>query len=665
MSEPRNIVITPALPYANGSIHLGHMLEHVMADIMARFYRLRGDNCLLICADDTHGTPIMLGAKARGITPEQLIEQSKNEHLRDFEGFEVAFDNYSMTHADSTREIADKIFKKLEASGYLKKQSIEQAYCEHDKMFLPDRFIKGNCPSCGAEDQYGDSCEACGAVYSPVELKNSACALCGNPPVSRSSEHLFLDLESLKEFLGSWITEHTPKEVQNKLFEWLGSELQPWCISRDAPYFGFEIPGHPNKYYYVWFDAPIGYIGSLKEWCERNSKDVLEFWNDPKTEVFHIIGKDIVYHHALFWPAMLKANAMKTPTKILPHGMLMVNGKKMSKSRGTFILASKYLEYLEPSYFRYYLACKLNGSIEDQDFSFDDFVARVNSDLVGKITNVASRGAQMLAKLGGGLTSIDPNALHLIEKAQALSEKISENFEKTDFSKVTLLVRSIADDANKYFDEHEPWKSIKQDPEKTRAILSTVLNLFRIMSIYLKPILPSYAKNVETLFREEPFTWSSLFELREAGELNPYTHLMKRIDRKQLDALQTASVEKLDDKKPDKKSKKVEKRPEISIDDFLKIELRVAKIVCAEEVEGADKLLRLELDLGDSKKQVFAGIKSAYQATELVGRLTVVVANLAPRKMKFGISEGMVLAAGKGIHLLSPDEGAKPGDLIS
>ena len=470
----------------------------------------------------------------------------------------------------------------------------------------------------------------------------------------------------MKEFLSSWIKEHTPKEVQNKLYEWLNSELQPWCISRDAPYFGFEIPGHPGKYYYVWFDAPIGYLGSLKEWCDSQSKDVFSFWNDKKTEVFHVIGKDIVYHHALFWPAMLKATELKTPTKIMPHGMLMVNGKKMSKSRGTFILASKYLEYLEPGYFRYYLACKLNGSIEDQDFSFDDFVARVNSDLVGKITNVASRGAQMLQKLGGGLTTIDSDAKGLIEKAQALSEKIAENYEKADFlAKAMLQIRSIADDANKYFDDHEPWKLIKTDPEKTRCILSTILNLFRIMSIYLKPVLPSYVKKVEALFGEQAFTWSSLFELRESGELQNYEHLIKRIDRKQLDALQDASVEKA--APTAKKAKKKDNaKHEVSYDDFAKLDLRVAKVIKAEEVEGADKLLRLELDIGNSTKQVFAGIKSAYRAEDLVGRLTIMVANLAPRKMKFGLSEGMVLAAGEGknIRLLSPDEGAKPGDEV-
>lgn len=673
MTGKRKILITAALPYANGSIHLGHMVEHFLVDFWARYLKMRGHDCQLICAADTHGAPIMMNAQAHGMEPADFVEKHRKEQMLDFEGFEVSYDNYSSTNTELNRELAAEIFLALESQGHIVKKSIQQAYCEHDKMFLPDRFVKGTCPKCKAPNQYGDGCEVCGTVYSASELLLPACSLCGREPIEKDTEHLFIKLEDFRSFLQQWVPEHTHVAIQNKLQEWLKSELQTWCISRDEPYFGFEIPGHAKKYYYVWFDAPIGYMSSFKEWCSKNGRDFKTEWNDSDREIYHVIGKDIVYHHTLFWPSMLKGAGYQTPKAVKVHGMLNVNGEKMSKSRGTFVQARTYLKHLESSYMRYYLACKISSSIDDLDLNLDDFVARVNSDLIGKITNVASRGAQMLAKLDSCMGSLDEEGLELVKKAQQLSSEISQHFEQTDFSKAMLLIRTIADDANRYFDSYEPWKLIKVDEEKTKVVLTTILNLFRIMSVYLKPILPSYVEKVEALFGEGSYQWDDSQTILENHEIKPFKHLLKRVDPKKVEAIRKETQELLAPKttKESKKSnpsKKEEVSPEIGIEDFLKVDLRVAKIIEASEVEGAKKLLKLMLDIGEEKpRQVFSGIKSSYQAEDLIGRLTVMVANLAPRKMKFGLSEGMVLAAGdgKGIYILSPDNGAEPGQRIT
>ena len=487
-SDQRNIVITAALPYANGSIHLGHMVEHTMVDFWTRFQKMRGHNCTLICADDTHGTPIMINAKKQGITPEQLIAKSKKEHLEDFSAFGIAYDNYSSTNDEANRELANTIYTHLRDNGHIEQKEIEQYYCEHDKMFLPDRYVKGTCPKCKAEDQYGDGCEVCGAVYDAAELIKPSCTICGNLPVLKNTSHAFLNLENFRSFLEPWVKDHTAPEVAKKLQEWLGDKLQSGCISRDAPYFGFEVPGLKDKFYYVWFDAPVGYISSFKEYCDRNGKNYKEEWD--KAEIYHCIGKDIVYHHALFWPSMLKGSGFNTPKEILVHGMLKVNGTKMSKSRGTFVQAATYIKHLQADYLRYYLACKMTSGIEDLDLNWDDFCARVNSDLIGKITNVASRGAQMLAKLDSKMTKLDDEGKTLVELAQSKSELIAEFYEERNFSKAMLEIRSIADEANKYFDKYEPWKLVKVDEEKTKVVLTTILNMFRTMAVYLKPVLP-------------------------------------------------------------------------------------------------------------------------------------------------------------------------------
>ena len=676
MAKKRKILITPALPYANGSIHLGHMVEHLLVDFWARYFKMSGHDCQLICADDTHGAPIMLNAQKQGITPEELIAKSKEEHVNDFTDFEVEYDNYSSTNTSKNEEVAAEIFKALEDKGHVEKKTIKQAYCEHDKMFLPDRFVKGTCPKCGAEEQYGDGCEVCSTVYGASELKEPHCSICGNTPVQKDSEHLFVKLNDFKSFLESWVAEHTDPAIKNKLDEWLKNELQSWCISRDEPYFGFEIPGHPKKYYYVWFDAPVGYISSFSEWCEKNGRDFKEEWNHEDREIYHVIGKDIVYHHTLFWPSMLKAADYKLPSKVMVHGMLNVNGTKMSKSRGTFIMTRTYLKHLDASYMRYYMACKISSSIDDMDLNLQDFVSRVNSDLIGKITNVASRGAQMLHKLDGRIGELSPEGQELMTKSRAIGEKIAEHYEAADFSKAMLAVREIADEANKYFDSYEPWKLIKTDEAKTKEVLSTILNMFRLMAIYLKPILPSYVAKVESLFKEESYMWSDADKTLENYEISSFSHLLKRVDPKKVEAIQDETKKLLgtNTKAKTSKSKKKPKKDSnaiaetIDFDQFMKVDLRVAKIVKAAEVEGADKLLQLTLDIGEAgTRNVFAGIKSSYKPEDLEGRLTVMVANLAPRKMKFGMSEGMVLAAGDGkdICILSPDEGAKPGQRIS
>ena len=697
----KSMIVTAALPYANGEIHLGHLVEYSQADFWTRFHKMKGRDCHYFCADDTHGTPIMVSARQQGITPEELIAGARERHLRDLNGFQVHFDNFSSTNSQTNKEMCSEIFLKMQENAHITTRSINQAYCEHDKMFLPDRFVRGECPKCGTEDQYGDSCDSCGATYAPTDLKSPACSICGNAPVEKASEHVFFKLNDFKEYLRSWLLENCTKEVSNKMLEWFEEDLREWDISRDAPYFGFEIPGFKDKYFYVWVDAPVGYMASAKEWCDANGRDFSKYWDD--SEIYHFIGKDIVYFHTLFWPAMLKAANKTTPSGVFVHGMLTVNGVKMSKSKGTFINAKTYLEHLDPMYLRYYYACKFNSSMEDVDLNLEDFVSRVNSDLVGKITNLASRGAQMLNKrLGGELCAPDADGLKVIQMAMEKSEEIAALYASRDFSKALRLIREIGDEANRYFDEKAPWKLIKEDEEETRKILSSTLNLFRILAVYLKPILPEYAKKVEVMFSNlkvielddlEKLTdleshvqakvsdakdhaghselfWKHSLSLIVSGKLNDYEHLATRIDPKTIDLILEASKKDLKAKEA-KTKKKDEKKgnslmSEITIDDFMKVDLRIAKIVDAGPVEGADKLIRLQLDIGEhGTRQVFAGIKAAYDPKDLIGRHTVMVANLKPRKMKFGTSEGMVLAAGAGgsdLFILSPDDGAKAGD---
>ena len=708
MAEPRKILVTAALPYANGQIHLGHLVEYLQVDFWSRFQKMRGHECLYICADDTHGTPIMVRARQEGRTPESLIEQSAIEHQKDFKDFLIEFDHYGSTHSSENHELIKEVYEAVKEKGHILSRSIDQLYCEHDKMFLPDRFVKGTCPKCQSENQYGDSCDKCSATYTPADLKDAHCSICGSKPILKSSEHLLFQLQNFQNFLKEWVPQHTQKEVSKKMSEWLDQDLREWDISRDEPYFGFKIPGYDNKYFYVWMDAPLGYISTTWQWCKKNGKKLEDYWVNSKAnlknEIYHCIGKDIVYFHTLFWPAMLSSTRFKTPSEIWVHGMLTVNGEKMSKSKGTFVSARTYLNHLSPEYLRYYYACKLSNTVDDLDLNFDDFVQRVNSDLIGKITNLGSRGAQMLTKkLDGIMGTPSEEGYALIRKAQAQAEKIAGYFNNREFSRAINEIRSLADDANKYFDEKAPWKTLDSDPESTKQVVTTILNIFRILAIYLKPILPAYTVQVEKLFGEESYTWYHLAQILTQVKINSYEHLATRIDPIKVEAILDETkklIEKSSEKKSgagagggggasagipvtkvttdvkskDKVQNKIKERtevgstPEITYEDFAKVDLRVAKITHAETIVEADKLLRLTVDLGEPQpRQIIAGIRSAYRAEDLVGRLTVVVANLAPRKMKFGISQGMVLAAGTGgneLYILSPDTGAKPGDAV-
>ena len=654
------MIVTAGLPYANGEIHLGHLVEYLQADFWVRFQKLRGVDCRYFCADDTHGTPIMVAAKQKNLRPEELIDAARLRHMEDFRSFQIHFDHYSSTHSAANQELCGEIFAGMQRGGHIETRSIQQAYCEHDQMFLPDRFVKGICPRCGATDQYGDSCDSCGATYAPTELKQPACSICGNPPTKRASEHVFFKLNDFKDFLRDWLPAHTSKEVTNKMLEWFEQDLRDWDISRDAPYFGFPIPGFKDKYFYVWVDAPIGYMATAKEWCEAQGRDFAAYW--AGSEIYHFIGKDIVYFHTLFWPAMLKAAGYNLPTQVFVHGMLTVNAVKMSKSKGTFINARTYLKHLDPMYLRYYYACKFNASMEDVDLNLEDFLGRVNSDLVGKITNLASRGAQMLNKrLDGRIGSMDSAGAELVNRTAVLADEIAALYEAREFAKVLRILRDQSDEANRYFDEMAPWKTIKDSPEQAREVLSTTLNFFRLLAIYLKPILPEYVAKVEELLRIDELKWSDLSTRLVDHGIAEYQPLAVRIEASSLEALVEDSKEKLSSATP-----VAPLSDSISMEEFMKVDLRVARIAAAEPVEGADKLLRLQLDLGPyGQRQVFAGISKAYQAQDLVGRLTLAVANLQPRKMKFGVSEAMVLAAGAGgneLYLFSPDAGAKPGD---
>ena len=716
--QPRKILVTSALPYANGSIHLGHLVEYIQTDIWVRFQKMRGNECHYVCADDTHGTPIMLRAEAEGITPEQLIERVGKEHKADFDAFSVEFDNFGSTNSSETKVCAETIYKSLKAKGLIEVRSIEQYYDPVKNMFLPDRFIKGECPKCHAKDQYGDNCEVCGAAYAPTDVINPYSAVSGAKPELRNSDHYFFKLsaETCQQFLREWTRSGTLQpEAANKMQEWLGAEgenkLTDWDISRDAPYFGFEIPDAPGKYFYVWLDAPVGYMGSFRQLCEKqtppspnpsqpplvrggaNSEEERsapspdkgragegftplnfdDYWKQGSdAELYHFIGKDILYFHALFWPAMLQHAGFRTPTKLFAHGFLTVNGEKMSKSRGTFITARSYVDHIKNTeYLRYYYAAKLNGSMEDLDLNLDDFVAKVNSDLIGKYINIASRCAGFISKrFDGKLGNTDVAAASEFQSSFTNGE-IAHCFEQRDFSRALREIMRLADVANQYIAEKKPWDLAKQEGKETELheACSTALTLFRDLTLYLKPVLPELAKQVENFLNIAPLAWNGAWQPLPAGHtINTYQHLAIRLDPKLIEAMVAANQESL---KP-MNTAPVEAKPAIaplaetiSIDEFSKVDLRVAKIVNAEHVEGAEKLLKLTLDIGEAQpRTVFAGIKSAYDPEKLKGRMTVMVANLAPRKMKFGLSEGMVLAASgdaPGLFILSPDDGAQPG----
>ncbi|OAH96702.1 methionine--tRNA ligase [Methylomonas methanica] len=682
----RKILVTSALPYANGPIHLGHLVEYIQTDIWVRFQKQRGHNCYYVCADDTHGTPIMLRADKEGITPEQLIADVEKQHRADFQEFGVAFDQYHSTHSPENKEYSALIYKRLRDGGHISQRSITQAYDPVKNMFLPDRFIKGECPKCGAADQYGDSCEACGATYSPTELKNAVSAISGERPIEKDSEHYFFDLGHFAEMLRDWTTAgHLQPEVSNKMAEWLENGLQQWDISRDAPYFGFEIPDAPGKYFYVWLDAPIGYMASFKHFCDRQGLDFDSFWQkDSTAELYHFIGKDIIYFHALFWPAMLHGANFRTPSAIFAHGFLTVNGEKMSKSRGTFIKARTYLDHLNPEYLRYYFAAKLSAGVDDIDLNFDDFSQRVNSDLVGKVVNIASRCSGFIAKRFDGVLSAECSEPGLFQQFVDANSTIADLYESREFGKAMREIMALADKANQYIDEKKPWLIAKEEGKdaELHAVCSMGVNLFRMLVAYLRPVIPTLANNAESFLNIPAQTWPSNAQPLLGHKINSFIPLMTRVEPDKIAAIVEASKENLEKTppvtaKPVKQAAAVETNPEqvakaisepiaeaIEIEDFAKIDLRIARIVKAESVEGAEKLLQLTVDLGGETRNIFAGIKSAYAPEDLEGKLTVVVANLKPRKMRFGTSEGMVLAAGPGgkdIWVLSPDQGAQPG----
>lgn len=683
-TSQRKILVTSALPYANGPIHLGHMLEYIQTDIWSRYQKLRGHECHYICADDAHGTPIMLKAQQLGIAPEDMIAQVNKEHQQDFADFNVAFDNYHSTHSEENRLMASDIYLKLRDNGYIKSKSISQLFDPEKSMFLPDRFVKGTCPKCKSPDQYGDNCDSCGATYSPTELINPKSAVSGATPVMKDTEHFFFDLPAFEGMLKEWTRSGALQvEMANKLDEWFEQGLQQWDITRDAPYFGFEIPDAPGKYFYVWLDAPIGYMGSFKNLCaKRPELSFDEFWGkDSTAEVYHFIGKDIVYFHSLFWPAMLHGSGYRQPNSVYAHGYVTVNGAKMSKSKGTFIKARTYLDHLDPEYLRYYYAAKLSSRIDDLDLNLEDFAQRVNSDLVGKLVNLASRTAGFITKrFDGKLAKIADTTL--TEAFLAKQEQIAEFYETREYGKAMREIMALADIANGFVADAAPWQMVKHDDQQEAAhqVCSNALNLFRILVTYLKPVLPRLAQDVEAFF-QLPLTWDALSQDLAGHEIAPFKAMMQRVELDKVNAMVadskdnlqvTADAPKTAAPEKNAKASSVSSKPQvddpisetINFDDFAKIDLRIARIVKAEHVADADKLLKLQLDIGGETRQVFAGIKSAYSPEDLEGKLTVMVANLAPRKMRFGMSEGMVLAAGPGgsdLWILEPHEGAQPG----
>ena len=675
-SVPRKILATSALPYANGPIHLGHLVEYIQTDIWTRFQRLRGHEAYYICAEDTHGTPIMLKARDEGLTPESLIEKIGNEHRRDFADFNIAFDNYYTTHSEENQHFSEFIFEQLKTKGHITTRTITQAYDPVEKMFLPDRFIRGTCPRCGAEDQNGDNCEVCGAAYAPTDLADAVSVISGAAPVSRDSEHYFVRLSDFEPMLRDWTgSGRLQSEVVNKLNEWFDTGLQDWDISRDAPYFGFEIPGAPGKYFYVWLDAPIGYMASFRNFCNSSGVDFDTFWAaDAPAELYHFVGKDILYFHTLFWPAMLHGAGFRTPTAVFTHGFLTINGQKMSKSRGTFIRARTYLNHLDPDYLRYYFAAKLNNRVEDIDFNVEDFVVRVNADLVGKVVNIASRCAGFIEKrFEGQLSGTLPDPA-LTEKFCEQHSAICQYFENREFSRAIREIMALADLANQYINDVKPWIIAKDGAraDELQAVCTQGLNLFRMLVTWLAPVVPKLAERSGEFLRLPITAENALEQVTKPlldHQIGPFVRLLDRIELKDANAMMEDTQFMNEDEGNNSMSKHLKGdpiSPEITIDEFAKVDLRVVRVNAAETVEGADRLLKLTLDLDGETREVFAGIKSEYDPQTLVGRHVVMVANLAPRKMRFGVSNGMILAASgandaDGIFLLSPDDGAESG----
>ena len=681
----RKILVTSALPYANGSIHLGHMVEHIQTDVWVRFQKLRGHECHYCCADDTHGTPVMLAAQKQGIAPEDMIAKVREEHLADFTGFNIGYDNYYSTHSPENKQFSQDIYRALKANGKIESRVIEQLFDPEKQMFLPDRFVKGECPKCHAQDQYGDNCEVCGTTYSPTELINPYSAVSGAKPELRESEHFFFKLGECADFLKAWTSGNNPHdgkphlqpEALNKMKEWLGegeeTTLSDWDISRDAPYFGFEIPDAPGKYFYVWLDAPVGYMASFKNLCDRIGVDFDEYFKaDSQTEMYHFIGKDILYFHALFWPAMLHFSGHRTPTGVYAHGFLTVDGQKMSKSRGTFITAKSYLEQgLNPEWMRYYIAAKLNSKIEDIDLNLQDFISRVNSDLVGKYVNIAARASGFIAKrFEGRLKDVSGSAL--LAKLAAESDNIAEQYENREYARALRDIMALADAVNEYVDANKPWELAKQEgqDERLHEVCSELINAFTMLTAYLAPVLPQTAANAARFLNLDAITWANTRETLGEHAINKYEHLMQRVEQKQVDDLIEANKQSIQTTPAPVEDSKYEKVAEqASFDDFMKIDMRVAKVLNCEAVEGSTKLLKFDLDFGFEKRIIFSGIAASYpNPAELNGRMVIAVANFAPRKMaKFGVSEGMILSAataeGK-LKLLDVDAGAQPGDKV-
>ena len=682
----RKILVTSALPYANGSIHLGHMVEHIQTDVWVRFQKLRGHECHYCCADDTHGTPVMLAAQKQGIAPEDMIAKVREEHLADFTGFNIGYDNYYSTHSPENKQFSQDIYRALKANGKIESRVIEQLFDPEKQMFLPDRFVKGECPKCHAQDQYGDNCEVCGTTYSPTELINPYSAVSGAKPELRESEHFFFKLGECADFLKAWTSGNNPHdgkphlqpEALNKMKEWLGegeeTTLSDWDISRDAPYFGFEIPDAPGKYFYVWLDAPVGYMASFKNLCDRIGINFDEYFKaDSQTEMYHFIGKDILYFHALFWPAMLHFSGHRAPTGVYAHGFLTVDGQKMSKSRGTFITAKSYLEQgLNPEWMRYYIAAKLNSKIEDIDLNLQDFISRVNSDLVGKYVNIAARASGFIAKrFEGRLKDVSGSAL--LAKLAAESDTIAEQYENREYARALRDIMALADAVNEYVDANKPWELAKQEgqDERLHEVCSELINAFTMLTAYLAPVLPQTAANAARFLNLDAITWANTRETLGEHAINKYEHLMQRVEQKQVDDLIEANKQSIQTTPaPAAEDSKYEKVAEqASFDDFMKIDMRVAKVLNCEAVEGSTKLLKFDLDFGFEKRIIFSGIAASYpNPAELNGRMVIAVANFAPRKMaKFGVSEGMILSAataeGK-LKLLDVDAGAQPGDKV-
>ena len=671
-TERRTILVTSALPYANGSIHLGHMLEYIQTDIWVRYQKQCGHKCVYVCADDAHGTAIMLRAQTLGITPEELISDVKTEHEADFGGFHIDFDHYSSTHTEANQHYSELIYSRLRNVGGITVRKISQLFDPEKGLFLADRYVKGTCPKCGADDQYGDNCEACGATYHASELQDPKSTLSGAVPVLKDTEHLFFELDQHTEFLKNWTRSgRLQPEVANKLAEWIEGGLKSWDISRDAPYFGFEVPDRPGTYFYVWLDAPIGYMGAFKEWCDTNNFDFDSVWGpESDAEIYHFIGKDIVNFHCLFWPAMLNQANYRTPTGVNVHGFVTIDGRKMSKSRGTFIKARTYLDHLDPEYLRYYFATKLSASVEDIDLSLDNFVQKVNSDLVGKLVNIASRTAGFINKKFDSRLSADLANPGLVEAIRAKGPDIRSAFEMREFSKATREIMALADDVNAWIAEVAPWKLAQSQDTlaEVQPICTTAINAFRMLVLYLKPVTPTLADKVQEFLQVDSLDYETLNDTLLDHSIAPFTPLLTRIEMKDVKAIIQPDVTKIDNHSKSGITTNIQPiAPECTIDDFTKVDLRVVTILAAEAVEGADKLLRLTLDLDGETRQVFSGIKAAYKAEDLVGRQTVMIANLAPRKMKFGMSEGMILTAGPGgadIYLLEPDRGAKAGQRV-